>query len=66
VKTKAKVRKVVQCGTSLMVYLPTDFVRKSGLAKGDVVVVVYDDKTLTILNPNVRKGEDNDNRARDI
>lgn len=48
-KTVAKVRKVFLGNNALLVCLPVDFVRKTGLSKGDEVVVIYDNSMLTVM-----------------
>ena len=61
IKTKVKTRRVIRSGDSLILTLPQDFVRKSGLKKGDVVAMAYD-SLLVIVNPNKPKGvNENDN-----
>ena len=61
-KTITKVRRVVKSSNALEVVLPVDFIRKTGLAKGDEVVIAYTDQVLTVVpNPNrmmeITKGE---------
>ena len=48
---KAKTRKIIKLGDSLVVSLPSDFVKKSELRKGNIVSATYDDGVLLILNP---------------
>jgi hypothetical protein len=62
-KTVTKVKRVIQANTALEIVLPVDFVRKTGLGKGDEVVVSYTDQVLTVIpNPNrmkdITKGEE--------
>lgn len=54
---KAKTRRIIKLGDSFVVSLPSDFVKKSGLHKGDTVVVSYDGDSLIVLNPNNTLGE---------
>lgn len=61
---KTKTKKVIQSGNSLIVILPQDYVRETGLKKGDTVVITYDG-VLIVLNPNLRgevKSNGMDNR----
>ena len=52
-KTVTKVKRVIQANTALEIVLPVDFVHKTGLGKGDEVVVSYTDQVLTVMpNPN--------------
>jgi antitoxin component of MazEF toxin-antitoxin module len=57
-----KTRRLIQSANSLVITLPVDFVRRSGLKKGDVVAVAYD-SLLVIVNPNEPKGV-NENDAK--
>jgi antitoxin component of MazEF toxin-antitoxin module len=52
--TKTKKRKVVKSGQALIITLPADFVRSSGLKKGDTVGVTYD-SILVIVKPELPK-----------
>ena len=60
--TKAKTRKVMKSGDALIISLPQEFVRRSGLKKGDVVAVAYD-SLIVIVNPNPAKGAEKNNDA---
>lgn len=55
-QAKAKTRKIIKLGDSFAVTLPSDFVKRSRLTKGDTVAVAYDD-LLVIVNPNLPRGE---------
>jgi len=48
--TKTKTGRIMQLSNSLLITLPIDFVRKSGLKKGDVVGLTYD-SILVIVTP---------------
>jgi len=56
-QAKTKSKTVFQTGQSLAIILPRDFVRRSGIKKGDVVGVVYNDSTLTVVSPKQPKEE---------
>ena len=61
-ETVTKVRKIFYGHSSMLLCLPVDFVHKTGLVKGDEVVVSYTDQVLTLMpNPdrimNSIKGE---------
>ena len=49
--TKAKTRKLIQSANSLLITLPVEYIRQTGLKKGDVVGVAYD-RLLVVINPN--------------
>jgi antitoxin component of MazEF toxin-antitoxin module len=49
-QTKSKTRKIIKSGDGLLVRLPNEFVKDSGIKKGDVVGVVYD-SVLMIVTP---------------
>ena len=59
-KFKTKTKKVIQSGNSLIVILPQDYVRETGLRRGDTVSITYDG-VLIILNPNLRRVYENNN-----
>ena len=46
---KTKTKKIVEAGQGYLIYLPIDFVRASGIAKGDSVAVAYDENRLMVL-----------------
>ena len=48
---EAKTKTVFQTGQSLAIILPRDFVRRSGIRKGDRIGIVYNDSTLTVVSP---------------
>lgn len=48
---EAKTKKIFQCGQSLVLILPRKFCRLADIRKGDVVGIVYNDSTLTIVSP---------------
>jgi len=62
-ETKVKTRKIIKSGGSLLITLPREFTRKSGLSKGDTVAVAYDG-LFVIINPNKPKGVKNNNEER--
>lgn len=49
-KTKSKTKKVIQSGPSLIIILPREFVKSSGIKKGDIVGITYN-SILAIVNP---------------
>jgi antitoxin component of MazEF toxin-antitoxin module len=59
--TKTKKRKVVKSGQALIITLPADFVRSSGLKKGDTVGVTYD-SILVIVKPELPKEKSEEKR----
>ena len=59
-ETNTKKKKVVSLGRALAIILPAEFVRNSGIKKGDVVAVTYD-TILVMINPNL-PGEPKDKK----
>lgn len=68
-KAKAKLRKVIRAGNSLVVTLPREFIKMSGVKKGDTVGVVYSN-LFVVVNPNYieekQNGRNRTNRQNDI
>ena len=69
-KATTTIRKVIKANTALEVVLPIDFCRKTGISKGDEVVVSYTDHFLVVMpNPDrmkdIIKGETNHESKRD-
>lgn len=71
-EAKAKVKKVVKAGTALLIYLPQDFVNRTGVQKGDEVVVFWNGTYLKVM-PNLgnevkemQNGRNRTNRQNDI
>ena len=51
-KTITKVKKVMYGNKALLICLPVDFERRTGISKGDTVIVSYNDFILTVTpNP---------------
>ena len=61
--TKTKTRRLIQSANSLLITLPVEYIRKTGLKKGDVVAVAYD-SLMVIVNPNPAKGKEDNNDAK--
>ena len=61
--TKARVQRIIKSGSAHLVNLPMGFIRKTGLGKGDDVVVAYDDSVLMVMpSPSKFKELNNGNR----
>ena len=56
-RTVATVRKIYLGNTAFLLCLPLDFIRRSGIARGDEVVVSYTDTVLMVM-PNPSKVKD--------
>ena len=65
-EAKTKTRRIIKSGNGLIITLPVEYIRKTGLRKGDVVAVAYD-TLLVVVNPNPpideQKGAANDELA---
>lgn len=47
--TTIKVSRVIKAGDYYLMSLPTDYIRKTGLGKGDEIIVSYDNSLLMVM-----------------